>query len=37
LALSFIVTCRPNIFLLLGWWLLSSGDLVLIPEELRRE
>jgi hypothetical protein len=24
-------------FLLLGWWLLTSGDLVLIPEELRRE
>src|SRR6185369_2630691 len=31
LALSFIVTCRPNIFCCsVGWWLLTSGDLVLI-------
>ena len=25
-----------HFFLLLGWWLLTSGDLILIPEELGR-
>src|ERR1044071_7614659 len=37
LALSFIVTCRPNIFLLLGWWLLTVDSLELIDELIKVE